>query len=127
MTRRMIALGLDGYSRGWVAVRIDGARRELRTLASVSELLAMTFDRAGIDMPIGLPEGGLRACDLEARMMLRPHASRVFTGARRGLWNHSSHAVANQVSKGRGEAGVSIQLWNLGPKILEIDAAMTPR
>jgi predicted RNase H-like nuclease len=123
----MIALGLDGYSRGWVAVQIDGARRELRVLGCISELLTMSFDRAGIDMPIGLPERGLRDCDLEARMMLRPHASRAFTGARRGLWDHASHAAANQALKRRGEAGVSIQLWNLGPKILEIDESITPR
>ena len=123
----MIALGLDGYSRGWVAVQIDGARRELRVLGCISELLTMSFDRAGIDMPIGLPERGLRDCDLEARMMLRPHASRVFTGARRGLWDHASHAAANQALKRRGEAGVSIQLWNLGPKIREIDELVTPR
>jgi predicted RNase H-like nuclease len=123
----MIALGLDGYSRGWVAVQIDGARRELRVLGCISELLTMSFDRAGIDMPIGLPERGLRDCDLEARMMLRPHASRVFTGARRGLWDHASHAAANQALKRRGEAGVSIQLWNLGPKIREIDESITPR
>jgi predicted RNase H-like nuclease len=123
----MIALGLDGYSRGWMAVQIDGARRELRVLGCISELLTMSFDRAGIDMPIGLPERGLRDCDLEARMMLRPHASRVFTGARRGLWDHASHAAANQALKRRGEAGVSIQLWNLGPKIREIDESITPR
>jgi predicted RNase H-like nuclease len=127
MSWRMIALGLDGYSRGWVAVRIDGTRRQLLALGSVAELLTMSFDRAGIDMPIGLPGRGLRECDLEARMMLRPHASRVFTGARRGLWDHASHAAANQALKRRAEPGVSIQLWNLGPKILEIDAVMTQR
>jgi predicted RNase H-like nuclease len=123
----MIAVGLDGFAKGWVAVRVDGAKRELHVLRSISELLAMTFDRAGIDMPIGLPEQGLRECDLQARALLRPHASRVFTGARRGLWGFSSHADANRALKARGEAGVSIQLWNLGAKILEVDALMTPR
>lgn len=127
MTRRMIALGLDGYSRGWVAVRLDGARRELTTLNSIKEIALLKFDRAGIDMPIGLPARGLRDCDLEARTLLRPHASRVFTGARRGLWDHPSHAEANAALKREGESGVSIQLWNLGPRILEVDAQMTPR
>ncbi len=28
--------------------------------------------------------------------------------------------------KARGEPGVSAQLWNLGPKIMEVDAALTP-
>jgi predicted RNase H-like nuclease len=123
----MIAMGLDGFAGGWVAVRMDGGRRELTFLKSISELSAIKFDGAGIDMPIGLPDGGLRACDLQAREQLRPHASRVFTGARRGLWDYASHAEANRALKARGEAGVSIQLWNLGPKILEVDAFMTPR
>ena len=35
--------------------------------------------------------------------------------------------MANRVLKERGEAGVSIQLWNLGLKIGETDALMTPR
>jgi predicted RNase H-like nuclease len=121
----MIAIGLDGYSRGWVAVRIDGGVRELLLLNTISELLALTFDRAGVDMPIGLPEQGSRDCDIEARKMLGSHASRVFTGARRGLWDHETHASANLMLKGRGEAGISIQLWHLGPKIGEVDAIMT--
>lgn len=121
----MIAVGLDGFRKGWVAVRIDGATRELCFLGAISELPAIKFDRAGIDMPIGLPEHGDRSCDLEARALLRPHASRVFTGARRGLWDFPSHAAANRALKRRGEKGVSIQLWHLGPKILEVDLFMT--
>lgn len=107
-------------------MRLDGPRRDLVLLGCLSELLAQKFDRAGIDMPIGLPERGLRDCDLEARTMLRPHASRVFTGARRGLWDHASLADANRALKQGGEAGVSIQLWNLGPKLVALDRLMTP-
>jgi predicted RNase H-like nuclease len=123
----MIAMGLDGFSKGWVAVRMDGGERELSFLTSVSELSEIVFDRAGIDMPIGLPDRGVRACDLQARAQLGRHASRVFTGARRGLWDFSSHAEANRALKAQGEAGVSIQLWNLGAKICEVDALMTPK
>jgi predicted RNase H-like nuclease len=123
----MIVVGLDGYGRGWVAVRIDGARRELHFLQSITELATLKFDRAGIDMPIGLPDRGERDCDLQARTLVRPHASRVFTGARRGLWDFASHAAANRALKARGEAGVSIQLWNLGPRVREVDALMTER
>jgi predicted RNase H-like nuclease len=122
----MIAIGLDGYSRGWVAVRIDGGVRELLLLNTISELLALKFDRAGVDMPIGLPEQGSRGCDVDARTMLRPHSSRVFTGARRALWDHDTHARVNEVLKLRGEAGISIQLWGLRGKISEVDAIMTP-
>jgi predicted RNase H-like nuclease len=125
MTGRMIAVGLDGYSKGWVAVRVDGAKRELYLLESISELPGLKFDRAGVDIPIGLPDRGERACDLQARAMLRPHASRVFTGARRGLWRHPTYGGANIALKARGEKGVSVQLWRLGPKIAEVDAFVT--
>ena len=90
----MIALGLDGFRNGWVAVRIDGARRTIPFIGHVREIVALGFDRAGIDIPIGMTENGVRDCDLMAREKLRPHSSRVFTGARRWLW-----------APGRGSSG----------------------
>lgn len=123
----MSYVGLDGYRKGWVAVRVDGETRELCFYSTIGELLAAKFDFAAIDMPIGLAKRGERTCDLAARERLRPHSSRVFTGARRGLWGHASHAAANRALRSRGEPGVSIQLWHLGGKICELDAAMTPR
>jgi predicted RNase H-like nuclease len=123
----MIYVGLDGYRKGWVAVRVHGETRELCFYSGVAELLATKFDVVAIDMPIGLPERGERACDLAARTMLKPHSSRVFTGARRGLWDFPSHAEANRALRARGEKAISIQLWHIGAKICELDAAMTPR
>lgn len=122
-----VAIGLDGFRHGWVAVEIAGRRRDITFLRDIAELLERPFDRAGIDMPIGLPDSGDRACDLAARALLRPHGSRVFTGARRGLWAHRSQAAANRALKARGEKMVSVQLWNLGQKIMQVDAVMTPR
>lgn len=120
-------LGLDGFRHGWVAVEIVGHQRDILFFSDIAELLMRPFARAGIDIPIGLPDGGDRACDLAARALLRPHGARVFTGACRGLWRFRSQAAANRVLKARGEKMVSIQLWNLGPKILQVDAVMTPR
>ena len=120
-------MGLDGYRKGWVAVRVDGETHELAFYSAITQALATKFDSAAIDMPIGLPERGERACDLAARAMLKPHASRVFTGARRGLWDFPSHAEANRALRARGEKAISIQLWHIGAKICELDAAMTPR
>src|SRR5215470_10525375 len=101
----MVVIGVDGCSRGWVAVRIDGTRRELMQLRAITELATLPFDRAAIDIPIGLPERGMRECDLAARAMLGRHASRVFTGARRGLWTHPTSEDANRALKRHGEAG----------------------
>jgi predicted RNase H-like nuclease len=117
------AIGLDGFSGGWVAVVLDGDEQTISFHTDVTEALSGKFDRAGIDVPIGMTEGGERACDLLAREKLRPHSSRVFTGARRWLWEEFSDPdQANGEALRRGQTRVSRQLWHLGRKIMEVDA-----
>jgi predicted RNase H-like nuclease len=119
------AIGLDGFLKGWVAVTIDGDERAISFHADVADALRDPFDRAGIDIPIGMTDDGARACDLLARSKLKPHASRVFTGARRWLWQEFSDPdTANREAARRGQKRVSRQLWHLGPKIMEVDAFM---
>lgn len=118
----MRAIGLDGFSGGWVAVRIDGDQQAISFHAGVAAALACPFDRAGIDIPIGMTGDGMRDCDVLARQKLRPHTSRVFTGARRWLWQEFSDPdKANEEASRRGQTRVSRQLWHLGPKIMEVD------
>jgi predicted RNase H-like nuclease len=117
------AIGLDGFSKGWVAVVMDGDAQTIFFHADIAAALSGQFDRAGIDIPIGMTEDGERACDLLARAKLRPHASRVFTGARRWLWqDYADPDQANREALRRGQARVSRQLWHLGRKIMEVDA-----
>jgi len=117
------ALGLDGFRNGWVAVLLDGVRQEISFHRDVTQALSGPFDRAGIDIPIGMTDNGQRACDLLARAKLRPHTSRVFTGARRWLWlEFTDPDRANREALRRGETRVSRQLWHLGAKIMEVDA-----
>jgi predicted RNase H-like nuclease len=116
------AIGLDGFRNGWVAVLLDGGLHEIRFCHDVAGALAVDFDRAAIDIPIGMTDDGERACDLLARERLRPHSSRVFTGARRWLWREFSDPDrANRDALQRGQKRVSRQLWHLGPKIMEVD------
>jgi predicted RNase H-like nuclease len=117
------ALGLDGFSRGWVAVCLDGDQQTISFHADIADALARPFDRAGIDIPIGMTDDGTRACDRLAREKLRPHASRVFTGARRWLWQEFCDPDrANEGALRRGQTRVSRQLWHIGKKIMEVDA-----
>ena len=119
----MRAIGLDGFGKGWVAVLLDGDRHEIRFCRDISDALSAGFDRAAIDIPIGMTDDGERTCDLLARERLRPHSSRVFTGARRWLWREFSDPDhANRDALRRGQKRVSRQLWHLGPKIMEADA-----
>jgi predicted RNase H-like nuclease len=116
------AIGLDGFRNGWVAVLLDGDLHEIRFCDDVAGALSVSFDRAAIDIPIGMTDDGERACDLLARERLRPHSSRVFTGARRWLWlEFSDPDRANRDALQRSQKRVSRQLWHLGPKIMEVD------
>jgi predicted RNase H-like nuclease len=115
-------LGLDGFSKGWVAVSLDGDLHEIRFCRDIADAFSTGFDRAAIDIPIGMTDNGERACDLLAREKLRPHSSRVFTGARRWLWTEFSDPDrANRDALLRGQKRVSRQRWHLGPKIIEVD------
>jgi predicted RNase H-like nuclease len=119
---KVVVLGLDGFAKGWVAVKLDGNRRSIAFPRSIREILSIKFDRAAIDIPIGLNEDGIRVCDLQAREKLRPHGSRVFTGARRWLWEEFDDPDrANMEAIRRCQKRVSRQLWCLGRKINEVD------
>src|SRR5215475_513895 len=86
-------VGLDGIRDGWVAVYLGGgADQRFAYGGSVTDLLAAPFDRAMIDMPIGLPERGYRQCDVDARKLV---GARVFLGARQGIWNFKTLNEAN--------------------------------
>jgi predicted RNase H-like nuclease len=79
-----------------------------------------------VDMPIGLPDGGRRGCDLLARERLGfPRQSSVFLGLRRPLLDFADYPAANAWGKADG-AGLSKQAWNLLGKIRQIDAWITP-
>lgn len=118
----MIAIGLDGFGKGWVAVTIDGDRHSIDFIGNVSWLAAQRFTRVAIDIPIGLGDDGVRSCDQLARKKLSPHGSRVFSGGRRWLWQEFTDPdLANAEADKRGQKKVSRQLWHLGPKIMEVD------
>ena len=119
----MRALGLDGSAKGWVGVLLDGDRQSMTFHPDIDGALHRPFDRAAIDIPIGMPDYGTRSCDLLARAKLRPHASRVFTGARRWLWQEFADPdEANVEATRRGQSRVSRQLWHIGAKIMQVDA-----
>ena len=48
----MRALGLDGFTKGWVAVLLEGDRHEVTFHPNVADALSIPFDRAAIDIPI---------------------------------------------------------------------------
>jgi predicted RNase H-like nuclease len=82
------------------------------------DVLTLTTGVIAVDMPIGLPDAGRRACDADARRMLGPRRSSVFPVPVRSALAATSFAAVT---------GLSIQGWNLVPKIAEVDASWEPR
>jgi predicted RNase H-like nuclease len=122
--------GVDGCRAGWIAVRFDpvsGAVASavyphwtavLRALAGVARIC--------VDMPVGLTDHGARTCDRAARAILpTARKSSVFAPPRRYMLG-LSYACVRQAAQARDDAGLSIQAFNIMPKIAELDAALTP-
>lgn len=116
--------GVDGCRRGWAAVVVHGGRAELHVVprfADVVELAAVV----AVDMPIGLPDGPARACDVEARRRLGwPRRASVFPHLPRLVLDAGSHADAVARCRAAGRPAVSVQAWNLRAKVAEVDAAL---
>jgi predicted RNase H-like nuclease len=130
-----LVAGVDGCRGGWVVVlavhRGEGRQPSamaVRLCASFAEVLERVTPPAiiAVDLPIGLTdrfvEGG-RACDRDARKLLGPGwTSSVFSPPARSALEATDHAEAMQ----RQGGGLSIQSFNIAPRIREADALLTP-
>jgi predicted RNase H-like nuclease len=119
-----VYIGIDGTPVGWVAVYLDDeGHQDFSGGRYADELLKYTYERATIDIPVGLPLRGYRKCDVRARELVGP---RVFLGARWGVWSFRSYTAANLSYWGAAEKGISLQLWCIREKLEEINTQMTP-
>jgi predicted RNase H-like nuclease len=87
----------------------------------VAALASGSMVAAGIDIPIGLAACGPRACDREARRLLGPRRSSVFPAPARAVLQTSSYEEACTVSRRVSGRRISKQLYNIVPKIREVD------
>jgi predicted RNase H-like nuclease len=75
-----------------------------------------------IDIPIGLPMSGARACDLAARRALGPgQGSRVFPVPARGTLEGNSYEECSELNRRASGTGISKQTFAIMPKIIEVD------
>jgi predicted RNase H-like nuclease len=79
-----------------------------------------------IDIPIGLPERGARACDVEARARLGPRRSSVFPAPVRAALGCETWERANAVARSVDGRGLSRQVFHLLAKIGEVDGSISP-
>ncbi|RBY75780.1 DUF429 domain-containing protein [Geodermatophilus sp. TF02-6] len=121
----MAVLGVDGVRGGWVGARLEGRTVELLALADAAAVLAVPDVAAvGVDMPIGLPDDGPRACDAAARRRLGRAGSSVFPAPLRAVLGARDHTEACRVSRAASGKALSVQAWHLVPAIRSLDDAL---
>ncbi len=127
-----LVAGLDGCRSGWVMATVPlGATGPLR-LELVDDLRDVvgrietgTLAAAAIDIPIGLATAAPRRCDVEARRLLGPRRSSVFPAPARSVLGAASYEEACARSALACGKRISRQLFNILPKIQQVDAVVT--
>ncbi len=134
MTDQVVG-GLDGCRAGWVVVTVpaDGpvaGALDIAVLTSADPVLAALGSgrmvAAAIDIPIGLSAREPRACDAEARRLIGPRRSSVFPAPVRSVLGSGTYGEACDASRRACGRGISKQLFNILPKIREIDRLQSP-
>jgi predicted RNase H-like nuclease len=125
--------GIDGCTSGWIAAFLRPSGREgiIALFPAFTDVLAAPQWPAivAIDVPIGLPlqaGAGGRAAENAVRPLLGARQSSVFSVPSRAAVEAASYAAACVVALATSEPArkVSKQLFNIAPKIREVDAAL---
>jgi predicted RNase H-like nuclease len=125
--------GVDGCPGGWVAVfvRSSGDEFILRTYEAILDVADGPMQPAviAVDMPIGLPDRsgiGGRAAENAVRPLLGKRQSSVFSVPSRAAIFADSYAQACATALATSDPPrkVSKQLFNIAPKIREIDGLL---
>jgi predicted RNase H-like nuclease len=127
--RRHVA-GVDGCKAGWVVALVpdrDDGPTSLHVVESFGDVLALHPTAIAVDMPIGLPDAGRRACDIATRVRLGPRRSSVFPSPIRPMLEATSYEDALSIGRRVDGRGLSRQAFNLIPSIRDVDQHMTRR
>lgn len=120
-------VGVDGCTKGWVGIVLTAGRVEGLFAPTIGklEVAARKLGEVAvmaIDIPIGLPDAGVRQADVLARRRVgRRWPSVFFTPARTAL-ESDAYEVAAQVNRELTGAGMTKQAFALRAKICEVEA-----
>jgi len=121
-------VGVDGCRGGWLAAMSDGVDGAVswRQLTSFRELYDDgDADVIAIDIPIGLPDAGSRACDREARRLLGARRASVFAAPIRPVLGCATYAEARDVLARLGGASMSAQAYGIVRAVRDVDECVT--
>lgn len=125
----MKTAGIDGCKAGWILITFDDENPGYEVLRTEDDLKEAfhRFDRIFIDMPIGLEDDQYtRECDALLRKKLGPeYAPSVFSPPIRPALHAPSYVEANMQSYEFTEKKLTVQAWNITPKIIIVDRFLT--
>jgi predicted RNase H-like nuclease len=129
-----VVAGVDGCRGGWVvalsaAIATAGgalADVEVTVVPTFAEVLRLGAAIVAVDIPIGLPDAGARACDVSARRLLGPRRSSVFPAPVRAALDAHAQGWEATLAASRAAAGTGLsrQAFHLLPKVAEVDDAL---
>ena len=124
---RTLVAGVDGVADGWVmavTTAAGGSPVEFSVWHTLADLWSQARARrlrvVAIDMPAGLPGAERREADTEAHRRLGARRSSLFWTPPLCVLEATRHAEANRRSWEETGRGISIQAFNLIPKIREL-------
>ena len=125
--------GVDGCAAGWIVAFVQTQSSDVRAriVPRFADVLAAPEHPAivAVDMPIGLPERaglGGRAAENAVRPLLGARQSSVFSVPSRAAIYSGEYREACRIALDTSEPPrkVSKQLFNIAPKIREVDEAL---
>jgi predicted RNase H-like nuclease len=141
-------VGVDWGSNGWVCVCLDDgdgddageasdggdpttavAADGLRWSATLEPSILSVWRRYGeptdgpvlVDIPIGLPTEGTRACDRAAKRALGSRGASVFLTPPRAALTAPTYGAAKAATEARTDGSLTTQTWNILPRVQEVD------
>jgi predicted RNase H-like nuclease len=122
-------LGVDGWRGRWVGALLEARTVKLLVLDDVPAILAVRgVELVAIDMPVGLPETGVRACDVAAARRLQGQgaAGSVFPTPVRAVLATDDYAKARELSRAATDPprAPSAQAFQLVKAIRQLDDAL---
>jgi predicted RNase H-like nuclease len=115
--------GVDLANRGLAVVVLENDRVvDAFRCETFADALLVDAQVIGVDIPIGIPDAGVREADVAARSFVGPRASSVFTTPIRAALEAATYADARDVASAATGKSLSAQSYALGRRILELDA-----
>lgn len=118
-------LGVDACKTGWVGVALEADVARAYFAHMIEDLVAQVavdgpLVVVAVDMPIGLPDRGLRQADLLAQQAVGTLRSSVFTTPVREALDAPDHRTATAINHTRAGVGISIQAFSLKPRLMQV-------